>query len=159
MRHESHRIEKAVYNNILEAKHSFYEEKRERLRAIYEILDERGYPTGEPTNLWSRQIYDAFSTLEKDFIQLNSQLPQHFNPTAAASFVEFLRKRRSVRVWADNQPDDQDLREIARSMIDAARWAPTSGNRQPWRFMVLTDNEDKKLLRGLKEDHCLNAPS
>ena len=158
MRHESHRIEKAIYNNIFEAKKAIYDEKRERLKAIYQILEKRGFPNSEPTSLWSRQIEDAYSALDREFIQKNSRRPIAFDQTAASSFVEFVRARRSVRVWADNQLDHRILLEIAHTMIDAARWAPTSGNRQPWRFMVLKDAEDKQLLRGLKEEHCIKAP-
>jgi nitroreductase len=43
-------------------------------------------------------------------------------------------------------------------MIDAARWAPTSGNRQPWRFLIITRREEKELLMKIKEEHCVTAP-
>ncbi|RUT04169.1 hypothetical protein DSM107010_58450 [Chroococcidiopsis cubana SAG 39.79] len=158
MRHESHRIEKAVYNNILEAKQSVYREKWERLSVIHQILKDRGYPANEPTIAWSKQIYDAFEVLETDFIQRNSKLAPQFNPNAAKQFVEFLREKRSVRIWAEEQPAQCILEAIAYSMIDAARWAPTSGNRQPWRFVILSNLEDKELLKKVKENHCTSAP-
>lgn len=158
MRHDSHRIEKAVYNNILEAKQRVYEEKREKLAQIYQILEERNYPADEPTIIWSKQIYNAFHALETDFIQKNSQPVPDFDSKAAQPFAEFVRGRRSVRVWAEEQPAQDVLENIAHSMIDAARWAPTSGNRQPWRFLILQNSEEKALLRKIKEEHCTNAP-
>ena len=158
MRHESHRIEKTIYNNILEAKYQTYRQKWSKLGLIYQILAERQYPQNEPTLVWSKQIYDAFSNLERDFIQQNSTEPATFSPDSAGEFVDFLQARRSVRVWATQQPDETQLRTIAHQMIEGAKWAPTSGNRQPWRFLIMTDMAEKKLLTGIKENHCINAP-
>lgn len=158
MRHESHRIEKAVYNNILESKQTIYREKWHNLSRIYEVLKDRGYTDDEPTIAWSKKIYHTFDNLKKDFIQANSLPGKEFEPTLAQLFVEFLRSRRSVRVWAEKQPKIEQLEEIAYKMIDAARWAPTSGNRQPWRFVILKDKEKKELLQKIKEEHCISAP-
>lgn len=160
MRHESHRIEKAVYNNILSEpeKSKAYQETRKRLGIIYKILNERGYPPDEPTVTWSRRIYDDFDNLETDFIQRNSLAAPDFDPNAAEPFIEFLRSRRSVRVWAKDQPDEHVLIRTAYDMINAARWAPNSGNRQAWRFLILREKKEKELLRHIKENHCTNAP-
>jgi coenzyme F420-0:L-glutamate ligase / coenzyme F420-1:gamma-L-glutamate ligase len=46
-----------------------------------------------------------------------------------------MRARRSVREFED-RPVDRDLVE---QLLEAARWAPSNHNRQPWRFIVLTD--------------------
>ena len=43
-------------------------------------------------------------------------------------------------------------------MIDAARWAPNSGDRQPIRFKIIVEPQEKALLAGLKEEHCYAAP-
>lgn len=158
MRHESHRIEKTIYNDILESKYSIYLEKWKKLDVIYQILESRGYDLNEPTIVWARKIYDAFDKLEQDFIQKNSLPASKFAPDLAEPFIEFLRARRSVRVWAEEQPDVQVLEQMAHNMIDAARWAPTSGNRQPWRFLILIKPEEKELLKGIKENHCISAP-
>ena len=160
MRHESHRIEKAAYNKLLlnTSKVKNYQEKRERLGKIYQILEERGYTTNEPTIAWSRQIYDTFDTLEANFILKYSQQAHDFDPTLVKPFINFLRERRSVRVWAEEQPDQSTLRKFALDMIDSARWAPNSGNRQAWRFLVFNNPKEKELLRKIKEDHCTTAP-
>lgn len=158
MRHESHRIEKTIYNDIFTSNYNVYKEKWEKLGIIYQILSERGYPSNEPTIEWSRKIYNSFDRLETDFIQKYSLPAPKLDSNLAKSFIEFLRSRRSARVWAEEQPEHFVLEEIAYNMIDAARWAPTSGNRQPWRFLILTKPEEKELLRGIKENHCITAP-
>lgn len=158
MRHESHRIEKAVYNNILESKKNVYCEKKDKLNLIYQTLEQRGFSKDEPTIVWSRKIYNAFENLEKDFILPNSPQAPNFDPTLSEEFIEFLAARRSVRVWSEDQPKLETLEAIAYHMIDAARWSPTSGNRQPWRFLILKTPEEKKFLEKIKEEHCISAP-
>ncbi|HEY6560047.1 MAG TPA: nitroreductase family protein [Polyangiaceae bacterium] len=158
MRHEAHRIEKAVYNRILQRKLPEYRAKRERLAEIYRLLSDRSYPGDDPTLLWSKRIYDAFDHLEQDFIQAESRAPGEFNPNDADQFIEFLRNRRSARVWADEQPTEAELVAFAKRMIDAARWAPNSGNRQAWRFLILVRDEEKRLFEKIKEQHTVSAP-
>ena len=158
MRHESHRIEKTIYNDIFLDKYPIYRAKWQNLSLIYQILDKRNYPSDEPTIIWSKEIYHNFKDLEQGFIYKNSLSPTKFDPDMAAPFVDFVRARRSVRVWSEEQPETAEFRQIAYHMIDAAKWAPTSGNRQPWRFLILVEPEKKEFLRGIKENHCISAP-
>jgi len=51
------------------------------------------------------------------------------------SFFETVRSRRSVRQFQSTPVPEEHLREI----LDAARLAPTSGNQQPWKFLVVRD--------------------
>ncbi len=53
-----------------------------------------------------------------------------------------LRSRRSIRRFADQPVSRQDLSRL----LEAACWAPSNHNRQPWRFLVL---EDRERIRGL----------
>ena len=55
-----------------------------------------------------------------------------------------IKNRRSVRKF---KPDSIPAKDILR-IIDAARMAPTSGNQQPWKFMVI---KDKNKINQLKE--------
>lgn len=52
---------------------------------------------------------------------------------------DILRARRSIRRYTD-QPIP---RELLIHLVDAAIWAPSAHNRQPWRFAV-TDSADSK---------------
>lgn len=158
MRHEAHRIEKTIYNDILEKHYKRYRRKWERVGEIFTILEKRGVPKDEVTVVWAREIYDAFDDLRHDFIEPNSAPPEPFVVEKVGGFVDLVRSRRSVRVWAEEQPFREELEALAHELIDAARWAPTSGNRQPWRFKILLDQDRKELLRGLKEEHCISAP-
>jgi len=51
------------------------------------------------------------------------------------SFFETVRARRSVRRFQPTPVPAEHLTQI----LDAARLAPTSGNQQPWKFLVVRD--------------------
>ena len=54
----------------------------------------------------------------------------------------FLRTRRSIRRFKTDPVPDSVLRDI----LHTATYAPSAHNRQPWRFIVLTDSSAKKHL-------------
>lgn len=54
----------------------------------------------------------------------------------------FLRTRRSIRRFKTDPVPDSVLRDI----LHTATYAPSAHNRQPWRFIVLTDSPAKKHL-------------
>ncbi len=158
LRHETHRIEKAVYNDILETKRIHFEAKRARIAEILEILSGRGLGSEEPTIGWSASVYDAFENLEMDYVRRHSLPAPDCSLEPGRSFLGLVKRRRSVRVWAAEQPANAEFDSVLEQMIDAARWAPNSGNRQALRFLVLRTEEEKGLLCGLKEGHCVSAP-
>jgi nitroreductase len=54
---------------------------------------------------------------------------------ASTDLWEVFKSRRSVRKFKPDAVPEADLRRI----LDAARSAPTSGNQQPWKFLVVRD--------------------
>jgi nitroreductase len=64
---------------------------------------------------------------------------------ADISLHEAMRTTRAVRrLRPDPVPD-----EVLRRVIEAATWAPSGGNRQPWRIVAVRDAEKKRRLRDL----------
>ena len=57
-------------------------------------------------------------------------------------FSEVIVKRRSVRRYKPDPVSD----ELIDKVLEAARIAPSAGNRQPWHFIVVRDAEKKKAL-------------
>jgi len=53
-----------------------------------------------------------------------------------------IKKRRSVRAFTDEGVSDEEVQRL----IDAARWAPSAGNIQPWEFVVVRSPEVKRML-------------
>ena len=56
--------------------------------------------------------------------------------------LEVVRKRRSIRRYRTEPVASEDLKR----MLEAARLAPSAGNRQPWYFIVVKDAEIKRKL-------------
>lgn len=67
-------------------------------------------------------------------------------------------KRWSPRAFANKQVADEDLY----SLFEAARWAPSAGNMQPWRYIFArTEKDRKKFLSFLNEGNqiwCKDVP-
>jgi nitroreductase len=62
---------------------------------------------------------------------------------AARAFYNVMRRRRSVRMFSD-QPVS---RETIRALIQTAGSAPSGANKQPWRFVCVSDPVTKKRIR------------
>lgn len=60
----------------------------------------------------------------------------------ANDLATLLCNRRSVRIYQDRPVE----RALLEQMLEAARWAPSPHGRQPWRFVVLTQQEPKQRL-------------
>lgn len=55
---------------------------------------------------------------------------------------EMIKERRSIRAFSDRDISDGDVELL----VEAACWAPSAGNRQPWEFVVVRDEENKRRL-------------
>jgi nitroreductase len=56
-----------------------------------------------------------------------------------------IKGRRSIRSYTDDQVSKEDIE----SVVEAAIWAPSGMNRQPWRFIII---EDKKLIEYISDE-------
>lgn len=55
------------------------------------------------------------------------------------SVFEAIKNRRSVRAFSNQPVSDEEVEKL----IEAARWAPSAGNLQPWEFIVVREPEIK----------------
>jgi len=60
-----------------------------------------------------------------------------------SDFMEIIKKRRSIRKYADKAVPQESLNEI----LEAARWAPSWSNTQCWEIVVITDPDQKTRLQ------------
>ncbi len=56
--------------------------------------------------------------------------------------IEAILSRRSVRGFSDEDVSDNMVRKI----VEAARWAPSGLNNQPWRFIIVRNQDTKTSL-------------
>lgn len=66
------------------------------------------------------------------------------NPTTIPVH-ELIARRRSPRAFADRRVTADQLKIL----FEAARWAPSSSNRQPWRFILATKDDPENFNRML----------
>jgi len=57
-------------------------------------------------------------------------------------FMEVVKKRRSIRRYKSDPVPENVLDQI----LEAARLAPSAGNRQPWHFIIVRNENTKKQL-------------
>lgn len=50
-----------------------------------------------------------------------------------------IKQRRSIRQYRGKIPKDEDIQRV----LEAARWAPSGLNNQPWKFKVIKDKKQK----------------
>ncbi len=69
-------------------------------------------------------------------------------------YMEVVKKRRSTRRYKSDPISDKDLKTI----LEAARLAPSWGNRQCWQYIVITDQSVKEKLAGEERKWLSEAP-
>jgi nitroreductase len=86
---------------------------------------------------WARQVLDRFLTWCVDPRRELAVPDPDAAPAADASpCLQVLRARRSVRFWLSQAVPRSLLLEV----IEAATWAPSAFNRQPWRFCAVEND-------------------
>lgn len=68
-----------------------------------------------------------------------------------AEFSEPLKDRRAIRDYSEEEVDVQLILEI----IEGSTLAPNSGNRQPWRFLII---DDEDLMKRISDESKRIAP-
>ena len=56
--------------------------------------------------------------------------------------LEAIKERRSTRAYTAKEVSEEDVERL----IEAARWAPSAGNIQPWAFVIVKEVETKRKL-------------
>ena len=68
---------------------------------------------------------------------------------------EMFLDRWSSRSFSPKKIDQKEINQL----FEAAHWAPSSGNRQPWRFVYATDGENRKKFNSvLYDSNAMWAP-
>ncbi len=56
--------------------------------------------------------------------------------------LQAIKERRSIRQYSQEPVSENQLNQI----LEAGRWAPSRGNSQPWKFILLNDDQTRKEL-------------
>ncbi|HSW35949.1 MAG TPA: nitroreductase family protein [Candidatus Limnocylindrales bacterium] len=72
------------------------------------------------------------------------------------NYQDVIKNRRSIRKFEDRSLPQEYLEQI----LEAARLAPSGTNRQPWRFVLLTEKKERERLTGaVVQPFVLEAPA
>ena len=77
------------------------------------------------------------------FVPAFSGAFQCLYPLLDVNVTEAIESRRSVHDYADEPLDDETIEEL----FDRVKYTPSGYNLQPWEFLVLRDEENKRRLR------------
>ena len=70
------------------------------------------------------------------------------------SLLELVKDRRSIRRFKPDLSPDEYVEKI----IEAARWAPSGFNTQPWEFMVVRKREIRERIVELVDKYASHCP-
>jgi len=115
------------------------------LKTLLNEWAEQGYEANLRIS-WAREVLEELET---------GRVPQlNDDKQSWCDIMSLLISRRSVRNWTDEPVGDDLIEQI----FQAARWAPSSGNRQSVRLVVLRSSECKDAVCQLKESFFFRAP-
>jgi nitroreductase len=77
-----------------------------------------------------------------------SASPRVAQTDRAHEILSVIQKRRSVRVYKTGKVSDGQLQAI----LEAARWAPSGANTQPWELVVTRDRKKMKRIREIYDN-------
>lgn len=137
MRMIAHVLDKVIYFPDDKQLFGSYKPKLQRILSLWE---ER-YPTNELTYLWAKEVLERY---EKKFENPDESFKtsQELTELKNASVLELIKGRRSVRRWKNLEISN----EIIEKLVDAARWAPCSSDRQTCKFLIIQDKKSIEFL-------------
>jgi nitroreductase len=68
---------------------------------------------------------------------MKNEIIREISSTFEYSVIDVIKKRKSVRSFADQEIEEEKVK----SLFEAARWAPSSVNEQPWRYIYATKDQ------------------
>lgn len=153
--HTSHGVDHLISRNEKPYKRTML-----TLKAIINEVKKRNIEMTEDI-YWALQIYAiakyGLVNLYSKSLEIGSQANQveftDDNPVAKS-----VKSRRSIRVWDLERKIKKD---VLLALIDTAKWAPSSCNRQTWKILLLENDDDKKWLADFYTSHnkfWSNAP-
>jgi len=97
---------------------------------------------GTETTKW---VWDLIYQAELGLVDSDDMrvLTENVVPLTEQNFKKAVMGRRSVRQWTAEPLNVDDIVEA----LDVARWAPSSCNRQAWKFLLVQKHQDKECLQ------------
>ncbi len=137
IRRSAHILEKCIKNPDKKSRSANESNQIVFMNLQKQLLKWKGKGYGESESIkWADKIKEEYcqynqSKFECPLIDITVQRKKH------KDFLSLVKERRSIRLWKDAEITRDEIFKL----IDAARWAPSSCNRQTCRFIVVNERE------------------
>jgi nitroreductase len=139
-----HVIEVSIYQ-ILKGERKAPPNYGEQVKILLDIWEERGMLMDLPDIKWAKKYLKyAEAIKEGNTIHLDTEMPETFLPKEMETVEKLLFERRSIRRWINKEVSDEMINKV----IIAGLAAPNACNMQCQRFLILKDEESKKIIKG-----------
>ncbi|MFO7795894.1 MAG: nitroreductase family protein [Promethearchaeati archaeon] len=152
---------KRIKNSKLEAMLRFYVHTVEKSRIdqdksdpLFMVLGRKYFSEAKKRKLLSKDEIEWCESIL--YGKQREKKPKEISNQTKDNLQSIIKERRSVRSWEGSELNKNDFEKI----VNMAKWAPSSCNRQPWHFVLVNDKETIKLISELRNQKFLiNAPS
>lgn len=124
--HFAHILDKITKGRWIEGRGIYY---RNKLIEAIKAWHERNFDADDSI-LWAEQILKQYYKWEKEREPIRSTTMA--KEKRNGELYEVIKQRRSIRYFEKRDIEKEKLMKV----LDAGRWAPCSGNRQAWKFIV-----------------------
>ena len=130
IRHNAHILDKVSKTMWTRGKATSYSQGKCRLIEAIEDWHRRGLDTGDDI-IWAQEIIERYNKWE-EAKKLADVIVGSGEKEEKADIYNVIKSRRSIRYFERKDIEDGEIMSI----LEAGKWAPCSGNRQAWKFIV-----------------------
>lgn len=130
IRYYAHILDKISRTRWTESKAVYYGQNKFRLIDAIKTWRKKKFTLNDDI-LWAEQIIEKYSEWEEEKNPIE-QIFMSKEKRADDAILDIIRQRRSIRYFENKSVEMEKIMTI----LEAGRWAPCSGNRQAWKFVV-----------------------
>ena len=130
IRYYAHILDKISRTRWIESKAVSYNRNKFRLIDAIKTWRGKNFTIGDDI-LWAEQVIEKYGKWEEEKKPIEPIFVSE-EKRKKEDFYDIIRQRRSIRYFENKEIEKEKIMNI----LEAGRWAPCSGNRQAWKFIV-----------------------
>ena len=124
--HSAHNLDKATKGRWVEGREIYY---RNKLINLIKVWHEKNFNISDDIR-WAERILDQYNIWDQEKKPIRSD--NRLEENKEKDIYKVIRQRRSIRYFEKMDIENEKLMKV----LESGRWAPCSGNRQAWKFIV-----------------------
>lgn len=130
IRYYAHALDKISRTRWIESKAAFYDQYRLKLINAIRAWHGKNFIMADDI-LWAERVIENYSKWNEEKKPIEPIFVSE-EKRKKEDFYDIIRQRRSIRYFENKEIEKEKIMNI----LEAGRWAPCSGNRQAWKFIV-----------------------